>query len=238
MYTMPVHTVIAHPLMRSRLSEEIVTIIQKQIMSGDIAPGAKLPTERELAESFKVNRTTLREALRRLENLELLDIRHGDGVYAKDFLQSSNLDLIKSAFAMDEHNETFFNVLEVRRIVVPEMAALAAQRRTTENLAELEQVISRQDMSILEQDIKVNQLIARATRNPVYTIMQNFFYQINREYTSLYFKNKDMIERTRNFHHRLFNAIKNRDASEARRIMLEGMVHSEERLRKYLSGKR
>jgi GntR family transcriptional regulator, transcriptional repressor for pyruvate dehydrogenase complex len=234
---MPVAIVFPQTLTRSRLSEEIVAIIQKQIMSGDIAPGAKLPTERELSQSFKVNRTTLREALRKLESLELIEIRHGDGVYAKDFLNSGNLNLIKASFAMDEHNETIFNVLEVRRIVAPEMAALAAQRHTAADLAELEQVIFHQDLAMLEEDIKVNQLIARATRNKVYTIMHNFFYQINREYTSLYFKNEDMIERTHKFHHRLFNAIKNRDASEARRIMFEGMVHSEERLRKYLAEK-
>ena len=172
---MTVDTVFAQPLTRSRLSEEIVAIIQKQIMTSAIAPGAKLPTERELALSLKVNRATVREALRKLENLELIEIRHGDGVYAKNYLDSSNLDLIKAAFAMDEHNETIFNVLEVRRIVVPEMASLAAQRRTDDDLDELEDVIFHQDMAMLEQDIKVHQVIARATCNPVYTIMQNFF---------------------------------------------------------------
>ena len=231
---MTVDTVFAQPLTRSRLSEEIVAIIQKQIMTGAIAPGAKLPTERELALSLKVNRATVREALRKLENLELIEIRHGDGVYAKNYLDSSNLDLIKAAFATDEHNETIFNVLEVRRIVVPEMASLASQRRTDADLDELEDVIYHQDMAMLEQDIKVHQVIARATRNPVYTIMQNFFYQINREYCYLYFDNEDTNERARKFHRRIFDVIKRRDASGARRIMLEAMMHSEKRLKKYL----
>jgi len=73
----------AGPLTRSRLHEEIVTVIQKQIMSGRIAAGDKLPTERELAENFQVNRATVREALRKLENLDLVEIRHGDGLYVK-----------------------------------------------------------------------------------------------------------------------------------------------------------
>ncbi len=81
---MPVSAVFAQPIMRSRLHEEIVTIIQKQIMNGTILPGDKLPPEREMAETFHVNRTTVREALRKLENLELLEIRHGDGVYARN----------------------------------------------------------------------------------------------------------------------------------------------------------
>ena len=234
---MTVDMVFAQPLTRSRLSEEIVAIIQKQIMTGAIAPGAKLPTERELALSLKVNRATVREALRKLENLELIEIRHGDGVYAKNYLDSSNLDLIKASFSTDEHNETIFNVLEVRRIVVPEMASLAAQRRTDADLDELEDVILHQEMDMLEKDIKVNQLIARAGRNPVYTIMQNFIYQITREYSYFYFDHEEEVERAGRFHHRIFDAIKRRDASGARRIMLEAMIHSEERLKKYLAGK-
>jgi GntR family transcriptional regulator, transcriptional repressor for pyruvate dehydrogenase complex len=235
---MTVDTIFAQPLTRSRLSEEILTIIQKQIMSGDISPGAKLPTERELAELFKVNRSTLREALRRLEGMELLEIRHGDGVYAKDPIESGNLDLIKAVFAMDRHNETLFNVLEVRRIVVPEMASLAAQRHTDADLAELEKIIFHQDMTMLERDIKVNRLIARAARNPVYAIVQNFFFQITREYSHLYFDHEEAVERAGRFYRRIFNSIRRRDAAAARRIMREAIMHSEERLRNYLAEKR
>jgi GntR family transcriptional regulator, transcriptional repressor for pyruvate dehydrogenase complex len=235
---MTVETVFTQPLTRSRLSEEIVAIIQKQIMTGTITPGAKLPTERELALSLKVNRATVREALRKLENLELIEIRHGDGVYAKDFLNSSNLDLIKAAFVTEEHNETIFNVLEVRRILVPEMASLAAQRRTAADLDELEDVIFHHDLPMLEQDLKVHQVIARATRNPVYTIMQNFFYQINREYCYLYFDHEEAVKRAGRFYRRIFNAIKGRDAAKARRIMREAMIHSDERFRNYLAEKR
>jgi GntR family transcriptional regulator, transcriptional repressor for pyruvate dehydrogenase complex len=229
--------VAAYTLTRSRLSEEISRIIQKQIMSGDISAGAKLPAERELADSFKVNRTTMREALRRLEGMELVDIRHGDGVYAKNYLESSNFNLINAIFDMDEGNESILYVLEVRRIVVPEMAYLAAQRCTDAELEELEQIISNKDMDMLEQDTKVNQVIARATRNPVYTIMQNFFYQVTREYSYLYFDHEEAVKRAGRFYRRIFNAIKRRNAAAARRIMREAMIHSEERLKNYLSEK-
>jgi len=174
---MPTHKVESKPVNRSRLHEEIVTVIQKQILSGSIAPGAKLPTERELAESFQVNRTTLREALRKLEHLDLLDIRHGDGVYVKDYLESGNLDLIKVAMSLDEQNETVVNALEGRNIVVPAMAALAAQRRTAADLADLEYTVFKADMDIQDRDLKVHQLIARASRNLLMTILLNFFNQ-------------------------------------------------------------
>ena len=214
-----------------------MTIIQKQIMNGTIIPGTKLPPEREMAETFNVNRTTLREALRKLENLELLEIRHGDGVYAKNFLESGNLDLIKAAISMDEDNVTLFNVLEARRFVVPGMAYLAAQRRTTADLDELEQVIFHQDLTMLERDIKVHQMIARATHNMLCTIFLNFFNQLFREYGYLYFDDERNIEYSRTFHREIFEAISNQQAEVARRIMQDVLLYAEQAVKAYLTGK-
>jgi len=232
---MPAQSAFAQPLTRSRLHEEIVTIIQKQIMNGTIAPGAKLPPERDLAETFNVNRATVREALRKLENLELLEIRHGDGVYAKNYLESGNLDLIKAAIGMDEGHATLLNVLEARRFAVPEMACLAAQRRTPEDLAELEHAIFTADTSMLERDIKVHQLIARATHNLLCTIFLNFFNQIFRDYGHLYFDHEKNVARSQIFHREIFEAIKNRQPEEARRIMHDVLTYAEEAVKEALA---
>ena len=234
---MSVSTVFAQPITRLRLHEEIVTIIQKQIMNGTILPGTKLPPEREMAETFNVNRTTLREALSKLENLELIEIRHGDGVYAKNFLESGNMDLIKAAVSMDEDNVTLFSVLEARRFVVPGMAYLAAQRRTTTDLDELEGVIFHQELTMLERDIKVHQMIARATHNMLCTIFLNFFNQLFREYGYLYFDDERNIEHTRKFHREIFDAIKNQQAEVARRIMGDVLLYAEQAVKAYLAGK-
>jgi len=234
---MSVSTVFAQPITRLRLHEEIVTIIQKQIMNGTILPGTKLPPEREMAETFNVNRTTLREALSKLENLELIEIRHGDGVYAKNFLESGNMDLIKAAVSIDEDNVTLFSVLEARRFVVPGMAYLAAQRRTTADLDELEQVIFHQDLTMLERDIKVHQMIARSTHNMLCTIFLNFFNQLFREYGYLYFDDERNIEHTRTFHREIFDAIKNQQAEVARRIMGDVLLYAEQAVKAYLAGK-
>jgi len=233
---MPVDNVFAQPLIRSRLSEEIVTIIQRQIMSGAIAIGEKLSTERELAESFKVNRATVREALRKLENLELIDIRHGDGVYVKNFLESGNFDLIQASLNLNDRSATILDILEVRRITVPEMAFLAAQRRTPSDLTQLEQVVFHQSMEMPERDIKVHEIIARSTRNLVYTILLNFFNRFHREYSYLYFNNDRNLERSGKFHRDIFAAISSRKPKEARRIMLDVLLYAEEAVRKHLAG--
>jgi len=231
---MTAKTVFAKPLTRSRLHEEIVTIIQKQIMNGTIFPGSKLPSEREMAETFGVNRATVREALRKLEHLDLIEIRHGNGLYVKDYLESGNLDLIKAAFNLDEGKEIILNILETRRYVVPQMAYIAAQRRTPAELEGLRKTIQSEDLSMLERDIKVHQLIARATHNLLCTIFLNFFNQIFRDYGYLYFDNKKNVERSHKFHRDIYEAIKKKQPAAAKRIMQEVLIFAEEAVKKSL----
>lgn len=197
-------------------------------MSGKIVPGSKLPTERELAENFNVNRATVREALRKLENLDLVEIRHGDGLYAKDYLDSGNLDLIKAAFNANGSEDILLNILEARRYIVPQIAYVAAQRRTDTDIAELKRLVFETDLSMLERDIKVHQMIARATHNLLCTIGLNFFNQIFRDYGFLYFDDERNVERSRRFHEEIYEAIKNQKPEDAYKIMRDVMIYAEE----------
>ncbi len=230
--------VFAQPITRSRLHEEIVTVIQKQIMNGTIPPGSKLPPEREMAETFNVNRATVREALRKLENLELVEIRHGDGLYAKNYLESGNFDLIKAALNMDESKDVISNILEARGFVVPQIAYMAAQRRTGADLNELKQVVSKEDMTMLERDIKVHQIIARSTHNLLCTIVLNFFNQIFRDYGYLYFDDARNVERSRKFHKEIYEAIKSRQPETARKIMRDVLTYAQNAVQASLDNKR
>jgi GntR family transcriptional repressor for pyruvate dehydrogenase complex len=219
---------ISKPLTKSRLHEEIVGMIQKQIINGDIAPGSKLPPEREMAQSFNVNRATVREALRKLENLDLVEIRHGDGLYVKNYLESGNFDLIKLALNSNVREKTLLDILETRRYVVPQIAYLAAQRRTDADLVELASAVFDQETDMLSRDIRVHQLIARAAKNLVCTITLNFFNQIFRQYGHLYFDEQKNVERSARFHREIYEAVKNQNAQEARRIMLDVLIYAEE----------
>ena len=230
--------VFAQPITRSRLHEEIVTIIQKQIMNGAIPPGSKLPPEREMAQTLNVNRATVREALSKLENLDLVEIRHGDGLYAKNYLESGNLDLIKAALNMDEHKEIISNILETRRYMVPQMAYMAAQRRTATDLKELKEVISQKDLNMLERDIKVHQIIARATHNLICIIGLNYFNQIFHDYGYLYFDDERNVERSRVFHREIYEAIKAKKPREARRIMHDVLIYAEDAVKASLDNVR
>jgi len=232
---MPAAVVFAQSVTRSRLSEEIVDILQRQIISGSIAPGDKLPPERELAESFNVNRTTVREALRKLEHLELIDVRHGDGLYVKNYLESSNFDLIKTVCRLDAGGKPLCDILEVRRIIVPQMAYLAAQRASSDDIFKLEQVIADKRLNWPEKDIKVHEAIAHASGNVVYIIMLNFFNYFHQEYGYLYFEDERNLERSRKFHRDILDAIKRKKPDVARRVMLDVLDYAAEAVKQDLA---
>ncbi len=196
-----------------------------------------MPPERELAETFNVNRTTLREAMHKLETLELIEIRHGDGIYARNYMESGNLDLVRALVYLEETNDPLFSVLEVRRILVPEMAFLAAQRRTKEEVETLKQCIISREIPILEKDLRVHLLIAQASRNLLYSIILNFFNQIYRDRGHLYFNNPRNVERSEAFHRDIYHAIETQDAQSARKIMADVLQFTETAIREYLGKK-
>lgn len=209
-----------HPVQKNRLHEEIITQIQKKILSGELRDGEKLPPERILAESFNVNRATVREALKKLEMLGLVVILHGDGIYVKDYLKSGNLDLLKNLAYGDfgVNSEVLSDLLEVRNIIVPEMAYFAALRRNDSDLAAIESILADSSLTVQEKDIAIHGSIARAGKNLLYIIMHNFFVQIFMDFGFLYFKDGENRKRSLKFHEDVYRAIREKRGDDARRI--------------------
>ncbi len=215
-------------LNRSRLHEEIALMIQKKILRGDIAPGEKMPTERELAETLDVNRSTIREALRKLEIQDLVEIRHGDGVYVQNYLQSGNLELIKTMIYLNDSidREILQDLFNVRRIVSPEIACQAASNRSDEDLDRIAEVIA-ENAPIMERDIAINHAIALASGSIIYTIILNFFSKLFRDLGPLYYNTPENAAASERYHQEVFTAIKNQDAALARSLTEEVMVYAE-----------
>ncbi|HNR51462.1 MAG: Fatty acid metabolism regulator protein [Deltaproteobacteria bacterium ADurb.BinA179] len=221
---------LTRPLLRSRLSGEIENILLKGIIKGQLAVGEKLPTERELARDLVVNRSTVREALGRLESLDLVEIRHGDGVYVKNYLESGNLELIRAMIRLDDRqrDDIIAALLEFRTIIGPEMAFRAAENRTEEHLVSLEEVIwKNEDLSILEKDIRVHHIIALAGANVLYLTLLNFFNKFVVEYGYLYFNDQENVKRSQRFHEEIYHAIRDRNAGLARKIMKDVLLYAQ-----------
>src|SRR3954463_12716170 len=119
--------------------------LSEEILSGRYEPGEKLPTQRALAAELGVTMTALREALKRLEQLGLVEVRHGDAMRVADWRASGGLDVIAHVlFAAGRLDRAVLaDVLEARRLMLAESARLAAERRDIGQAARLGELAER-----------------------------------------------------------------------------------------------
>src|ERR1700733_14947390 len=150
----------------TRLTAKILEKIKHLISSGSVTPGGKFPPERELAKEFGVNRGSLRQALKVLEIMGVITQRVGDGTYLSASAETILQEPLEFLVLLDDlsHHELF----ETRMIVEPELAARAAERATTEDLAGLRHAImamerSRTNRSRLDADMAFHECIFRAS---------------------------------------------------------------------------
>jgi len=122
------------------VSDQVFARLIEPIFSGAYAPGEKLPTQRALAADLEVNMASVREAVKRLEQLRLVEVRQGDAMRVRDWRADAGLDvvvhLLFAAGGLDR--PTFLAVLEARRLMLAEAARLAAQQRTEAQAKRLE----------------------------------------------------------------------------------------------------
>lgn len=219
------------PLIRTRLHEDILEQLKDRILRGDLAPGTKLPPERELAEQLQVNRTTVREALHKLESIGLVEIKHGAGIFVRDWLESGSLELARHVLFLDGklNVEVLKNLLTLRRLLVPEISYHAAQHRSDKDLKELHRIIWESDMPPDERDWRVHNVIARASGNVLFVIFLNSFTSIAGDSARAYFSVEENCKRSNRFYADIYEAIKAKKPEKARQIMAEVLDWAEER---------
>ncbi len=127
------------PIRRSLVSDQVFRGLCEEILGGVYAPGEKLPTQRALAADLGVNMASIREAVKRLEQLRLVEVRHGDAMRVRDWRADGGLDVIAHLLfrAGGLDRDTLASVLEARRLMLAEAAGLAAERRSDEQAARL-----------------------------------------------------------------------------------------------------
>lgn len=139
------------------------------IVSGDLRPGSRLPREADLAADLGVSRNSLREAVRALSLVRILDVRQGDGTYVSSLEPNSLLDAM--SFLLEFHqDDSVLDILSVRRILEPEATALAAQRMTGAELEHLRTLVQPEGASVTDLvalDLNFHAAIAAASGNKV-----------------------------------------------------------------------
>jgi GntR family transcriptional repressor for pyruvate dehydrogenase complex len=134
------------------VTDEAILRIKEMIVSGQLGPGDRLPPEKELSEELGLSRNSLREAVKALEVIRVLDVRRGDGTYVTSLTPSLLLDAM--SFVVDIHQDaSVLELFEVRRILEPAAAALAATRATPEDIAHLRGLLARVDETTTVDDL-------------------------------------------------------------------------------------
>ncbi|WP_433058854.1 FadR/GntR family transcriptional regulator [Dactylosporangium sp. CS-033363] len=122
------------------LTDEAIDKIKGMITSGELGPGDRLPKEADLAERLGLSRNSLREAVKALSMIRVLDVRQGDGTYVTSLEPDLLLDAL--SFVVDFHrDDTVLQFLEVRRIMEPAATALATARMSDEDVVKLQSVL-------------------------------------------------------------------------------------------------
>jgi GntR family transcriptional repressor for pyruvate dehydrogenase complex len=213
---------------KKRAYEDIVQQVLTLIVDGKLKRGDQLPSERELTETFKVSRTTVREAIRTLESMKLLQCRQGNGTYV---LASSGEALIQPlASALFNANDDIRDIFYIRKIIEPHVAHLAAENATPQEIEELEKILSEQEVcigrgeSVLESNSLFHNHLAGAAKNRVMErlllALIDLLHQSREEYLMEDERNK-RAERSLEGHKKILAAIKKGDCDVALKLMLQ-----------------
>ncbi|WP_083513389.1 FadR/GntR family transcriptional regulator [Curtobacterium luteum] len=144
------------------LTDDAIARIQQMIVSGELQPGQRLPPEKELSESLGLSRNSLREAVKALELIRVLDVRRGDGTYVTSLEPTVLLEAV--SFVVDMHHDrSLVDLLEVRRILEPASAVLATARASEQQIDELATLMVAVDDSTGVEDLVAHDLQFHST---------------------------------------------------------------------------
>lgn len=224
------------------LSQRIERTLENAIREKKLTVGSKLPTEREMCESFGVSRTALREALRRLSARGLVTIQKGSGMYVSEINIEDAIDTLNLYYDLKFDKNLLSQIIEVRYIFEPEIAKLAAMNRTkkdldilSRNLVEFEKC--NPDNTQLEADLDNNfhLAITKATLNPIVQItMEPIFSLLPRMRNYIYGNIEGEKPHTIKFHKDLLEAVRKQDGERAYSIMKEHLDRTREIYSKHM----
>jgi GntR family transcriptional repressor for pyruvate dehydrogenase complex len=221
------------------LTDEAIDKIKGMIMSGELGPGDRLPKEADLAERLGLSRNSLREAVRALSMIRVLDVRQGDGTYVTSLEPNLLLDAL--SFIVDFHrDDTVLQFFEVRRILEPAAAALAADRMLDDDIDKLQLVLD--DLgdeptieALVANDIEFHRQIAVGADNAVLaSLVEGLSGPTMRARIWRGLTQEGAAARTREQHQAIVDAISTRQPDLARSWATVHIAGVEEWLRRVL----
>jgi GntR family transcriptional regulator, transcriptional repressor for pyruvate dehydrogenase complex len=207
---------------KNRVHEEVARQLESLILK-DLKPGDKLPAERELATMLGVSRSSIRDAMRRLELVGLVEPRQGSGTLVREVSTETLVSPLANVIA--HKRQLVGELLEFRQMLEPGMAARAAEHRTAEDLAKMEEILDRQERKVrggglaIEEDSEFHYRIATAARNSVVLKVVDVVMDLLRETRSRSLQSEGRPQRSMAGHRRILSAIRRGDPEAAEAAM-------------------
>lgn len=222
----------------NKVSEHIIEQIRKAIFEGQLKPGDKLPSERELVENFKVSKATLREAIRSLEVLGFLEIRKGAS--GGSFVTEVDMEKARDCFTNFLHfkNLSLKDLSEVRLLLEPHIAEKAALGINEEDLKRLEELLRECDY-VLRHDIPIesrknevefHRIIASVTGNPILMFILDFVENLLIDTKEILQPSREFSQKVQKAHRRIYKALLERNGKKARAEMVKHVREVEQDL--------
>lgn len=225
-------------IQHNTVTQQIIHQIHTAILAGRLAPGDKLPSENDLIKQFNISKQTLRESLRALEHMGLLEIKKGMG--GGSFIievdpRITKLNLLNYFYFK---NLSIRDLSAVRKLIEPYSAKLAAKNMSDENIQVLQdlntsaykQLETDNYEGALADEIAFHTKISEVTNNPLVVLLMEFIEDIVVDYKKVFQVGIDYLKIVLGAHDRIYKAIKNRDEELAFKEMLEHITDLEENL--------
>jgi len=216
--------------MTKKRHDEIVSLIEDLIKGGELSAGDRIPSERFLAEKFRVSRNTVREAIKALAEKAVVVSKRGAGTFVAEGALSCMID------GVTRKKRRIKEIIELRSMLEPQIAALAASRIDDEALAELEEILRVQTDAVAKGsdrasfDERFHRIIVRATGNGVLLDIYDTVHDVLAESRVSELQSQQRSVMSLDYHQLIFEALKRKSPADAARHMQEHMEQVEQNL--------
>jgi GntR family transcriptional repressor for pyruvate dehydrogenase complex len=225
---------------KRRAYQDVVEQILALIKNDTLKKGDQLPTERDLTETFKVSRNTVREAIRSLESMKLVESRQGNGTYV--LLSGKEIEVQNLCIALFHDQDDLREIFHVRNIIEPHIAQLAAERATKEEISELEEIVEHHECHLcsvsqtIDSDTTFHMVLAGAARNRVMSRLVHALIDLLAESRKEILQSEQRAVESLRGHKLVLDAIKAKDSVAAREAMRRHLQEIEKLLFKRKKG--
>lgn len=220
------------PIKKRKLYEDIVDQIKSLVEKGGLKSGDQLPPERELSEIFQVSRNSVREALRTLEENQILRSRPGDGTYVIG--EDETLIIESLARAIHHEKKKLSEIFQFRRLIEPQIASLAARNASAQEIKELERIVQEQGRAVkdakksVELDNAFHLSLARASKNTILLRIVQALNDILGETRAEFLQKEPRRLKSLEGHSKIVETTRQRKKGLARKAMNEHLKKIEE----------